>query len=711
MKIAYNPSTLAALKSPPDNKDITFDLTGHNIYTRGVKFAGTDTWRPVVDNLTSSATDQSLSANQGKELLALINTKAGADHTHYIGTTEVQSTAQAQALEGITNIAMTGCIQSSFMSRTWLNGMSNAALTLNHTGYSAAISMPVLSGKVTLSTYPGGNSNEVYLGYISTTNISAGNNSLDKVLKWNAVNGVLTADNYVGLWGGYKNDLANVNTTDTSVPVLTSKKELQYRTIPLDYNNPASSLSVSYADVAGKTNHIISLRDLNGVTQNYDGSADVDLTAGTYMSLLPYGFNSWSSEVTWGNTTGTSFACWNDDTGGAIDFRKDNPISGKLSLKVNGRLYASGGAFPAVLAESDGEFWSLRTPDGENMWLRVGRWGIIPEEKGNAGNGHSLIGSPTWYFNASYIDSMHGTADKALQLYINTTNVMSTWDWTVQTGQPTYLWGSTDGSTMYPWELSTLNVNHATSAGKLDNAIKLASGASNTVSFDGSTEVDLSESLNAQYLCGHPGNIIYGGVPWITSAGVMEIGKYIDFHYESTTSTDYSTRIRANGEYQNVVNLPSASGTLALVEQLPSVTSYYWANVAISSESSTSTTPTFGTVTAAGNIYASHFYESSDKALKTNIKSITTVSNMPKIREFDWKDSGEHSYGFIAQELEEQGYGNLVDNTGEHKTVNYTAALALTMAKMQNIIEKQNKKIDKLSKEIKSLKYGRQKNS
>ena len=114
MKIAFNPSTVAALIAPPNNKDITFDLRGHNIFARGVKFCGTDTntwrdikinnvsigsnildlrdgdnttltningvvainstWRPVVDNLTSDSTTSSLSANQGRVLARLINT-------------------------------------------------------------------------------------------------------------------------------------------------------------------------------------------------------------------------------------------------------------------------------------------------------------------------------------------------------------------------------------------------------------------------------------------------------------------------------------------------------------------------------------------------------------------------------------------------------------------------------------------------------------
>ena len=122
MKIAFNPSTVAALTAPPNNKDITFDLRGQNIFARGVKFCGTDTntwrdikinnvsigshtldlrngsntiltntngvvtinstWRPVVDNLTSNSATSSLSANQGRVLAGLINGKSDSDHNH-----------------------------------------------------------------------------------------------------------------------------------------------------------------------------------------------------------------------------------------------------------------------------------------------------------------------------------------------------------------------------------------------------------------------------------------------------------------------------------------------------------------------------------------------------------------------------------------------------------------------------------------------------
>ena len=101
---------------------------------------------------------------------------------------------------------------------------------------------------------------------------------------------------------------------------------------------------------------------------------------------------------------------------------------------------------------------------------------------------------------------------------------------------------------------------------------------------------------NADTLGGIPrnyGQAPFGTIPSIGNDGVMEIGRYIDFHSDNSGSYDYSTRIQATGNYKNTVNLPSASGTLALIND---VTNYYWANVKISTSSSTTTSPTFYTV-------------------------------------------------------------------------------------------------------------------
>ena len=158
-----------------------------------------------------------------------------------------------------------------------------------------------------------------------------------------------------------------------------------------------------------KNPNAIKFKDINGNVVTYDGSAAKDLTAGTYIAKLPYGFASFASGATWGNTTGTSFASWNDSTGGSIDFRRDNPSAGKMSIKVDGRVYVNEGRNPVLSAESNNGFWGMRTPDGGNDWIRTPNNGLIPCASGGAGGGHSSLGTSSWYFSTAYIDKIYGS--------------------------------------------------------------------------------------------------------------------------------------------------------------------------------------------------------------------------------------------------------------------------------------------------------------
>lgn len=77
-----------------------------------------------------------------------------------------------------------------------------------------------------------------------------------------------------------------------------------------------------------------------------------------------------------------------------------------------------------------------------------------------------------------------------------------------------------------------------------------------------------SSAGNADTLDGYHANgsnvAPYGHIPTIESDGVMEVGKYIDFHNDNSGKHDFSTRLQTTGNYGNSVNLPSNAGTLAL---------------------------------------------------------------------------------------------------------------------------------------------------
>lgn len=69
-----------------------------------------------------------------------------------------------------------------------------------------------------------------------------------------------------------------------------------------------------------------------------------------------------------------------------------------------------------------------------------------------------------------------------------------------------------------------------------------------------------------EYHVSYSSNTPWGTIPVITTTGWMDIGKHLEFHYDNTTGSDYSTLLTCTGNYSNVVNLPSESGTLALTK-------------------------------------------------------------------------------------------------------------------------------------------------
>ena len=60
----------------------TITITKGDNSTSSITTQDTDTWRGIQDNLTSTATNQSLSANQGRVLKGLVDGKAASGHGH-----------------------------------------------------------------------------------------------------------------------------------------------------------------------------------------------------------------------------------------------------------------------------------------------------------------------------------------------------------------------------------------------------------------------------------------------------------------------------------------------------------------------------------------------------------------------------------------------------------------------------------------------------
>lgn len=105
--------------SLPANGGNSTTVNGHSVNSdvpAGAKFTDTDTWRDVVDNLTSAVTDKSLSANQGKVLKGLIDGKAASGHTHnYAGSSSAGGAAtSANKVNAALTINLNGTSQGAW---------------------------------------------------------------------------------------------------------------------------------------------------------------------------------------------------------------------------------------------------------------------------------------------------------------------------------------------------------------------------------------------------------------------------------------------------------------------------------------------------------------------------------------------------------------------------------------------------------------------
>lgn len=103
-----------------------------------------------------------------------------------------------------------GKYNSTFASGSWINSVSNSALTLSISSYGGIWCAPTKGGRVTMSVSPSSDNN-VYIGYASSAQITAGTNAFTKRTYWNADNGFWTSggyakenssDSYVLLGGG-----------------------------------------------------------------------------------------------------------------------------------------------------------------------------------------------------------------------------------------------------------------------------------------------------------------------------------------------------------------------------------------------------------------------------------------------------------------------------------------------------------------------------
>lgn len=283
--------------------------------------ANTNTWRPVVDNLTSTATDQSLSANQGKVLKGLVDGKAASSHTHsYL------------PLSGGT---MTGAISYKGTKATY--GMIK---WIDNTGDTYGNGIRIGGGGATI--IGGGESADL-------PSLSGG----DEVL-------YLMNDGNIDFYSNCQEGLSSAKHMTFDVyGTLNVPTDVKVNGNSVIHSGNIGSQSVKYATTAGSANSV-AWGNVSGRPSSLPAS---DVYAWAKASskpsyswseitskpnILPYtplngGLLSTTTTSTWGVQTGSEIASFYDDAGGGLKFRKNCPSNGKMSMIIDGTVYVNEG--------------------------------------------------------------------------------------------------------------------------------------------------------------------------------------------------------------------------------------------------------------------------------------------------------------------------------------------------------------------------------
>lgn len=635
MKISFNPSNSNKniLDLIKNNKDIIFDLKGHSIFARGVEFKGTDTntwrdikinnvsigshtldlqngsnttltntngvvtidstWRPVVDNLTSDSTTSSLSARQGKVLKALIDGKSNSDHNHdgryvrYYAVTTLDCNNLASGLT-VARVNATNAANAYHSAYLYISDVetpfqiqipdSNIAyiykryyksdkwsgwfkLNAGYADSAGSVAWANVTGKPSAFN-PAAHTHTVFRnnlmikgtnGISDSASIHLGIGDSDTGFKWisDGVCQIYAHNVAVGQWtSGGMNWFTNPTVNGNKV---------------WNAGNDGSGSGLDADTLDGY--HAASFVKMKQFRFN-------QYQQGSWTKILTITINSTSdlSPVIAFNWIPSECAreVWAEFT---INWRSNSPI-----------FYAiwKGTAVRTLTCVNSSEnIW--------NVWVQGDKYNYDPFGEVQVTYAHNISsynGGSLGYSDSDpggtrctlggYVDYARstGNADTLDGYHASAFSYKSWWHWYGKEGQPNWLWGGNNENDYYVYNPSYFRVAYAASAG------------------------------NADTLDGYPANggnnRPYGHIPTIGNDGVMEVGRCIDFHNDNNGKQDFSTRLQSTGNYGNVVNLPSASGTLALIND---VNNYYWANVKISTSSSTTTSPTFSNVYLGNSLH------------------------------------------------------------------------------------------------------------
>ena len=280
---------------------VTSDASG-NIT---VHSTDTDTWRPIQNNLTSTATDQSLSAAQGKALndkfssyvpiSRTVNGKAlSANITLSAGDVGAAPASHSHSYLPLSGGTMNGRILRG-AGGSWIQGRTNAiafGTTANRDSYNPVVGQKTTKGAWTVGSLAG--DERLVFSYDTDSNFSAGNNTSNTTFLPTGGNSqeIITSNTIGSQSVNYANSAGSVAWTNVSGRPSSMPASDVY-----SWAKASSKPSYSWSEISNKPsipsvgNGTITITQ-NGATKgtftlNQSGNATIALTDNNTVYSLP----------------------------------------------------------------------------------------------------------------------------------------------------------------------------------------------------------------------------------------------------------------------------------------------------------------------------------------------------------------------------------------------------------------------------------------
>jgi hypothetical protein len=242
--------------------------------------------------------------------------------------------------------------------------------------------------------------------------------------------------------------------------------------------------------------------------------------------------------------------------------------------------------------------------------------------------------------------------------------------------------------------LRPLMINMASGAVTMSNGLTVNGGGLNVSSGTTTLGITNTNDITASrgdgtgviFLGGGSRYLYYNGTTYVLQAAGLTVGG-------SVTASGLGDFITPNSGTTGGVRVRQGAAGNAIIQFTNNAASAEWGNLQVTST---------GSMTWSGGFTATTITGTSDKRLKTNIRTVeNALDKVAKMRgvHFEWKASGEASSGVIAQEHREVAPEAVIENDEGVLSVNdaaTTAYLIEAIKELKGIVEAQAREIAEL---------------